>query len=375
MVIDTHAHAFPYLANVGLYTSVEDHLRHIQRNLTTHPQGGRRIRDNAVPKEPTLWDGRTPGFAGLLEVNFRAGPYGRFEWEKDGEAYYIQYFPPSLEEMIAKPERMLAQMQYIGVDKAMLQFAKVYGLTNEYMSACVRKWPHKLRACTAVHEDQADRAEQIDGFRRAVTEMGLTALYLECKGYGASDFKNHLDDDKYSPFWAEVQSLGIPVMWDIRVAVKRTDHVAYMAEVTRLHRLIKRFPRIRHVLTHGMPANAFDASGKMPEELWALLKEPALTVELLFPLLYGGAWDFPFIEAQPIVRELYERLGPSKLVWGSDMPNVERSCTYAQSLNYLRKYCTFISPADMDMILGKNADELLFSIEPSFIANREVAHG
>jgi len=27
------------------------------------------------------------------------------------------------------------------------------------------------------------------------------------------------------------------------------------------------------------------------------------------------------------------------------MPNIERSCTYAQSLNYIRKYCTFIQPA------------------------------
>lgn len=368
VIVDTHAHAFPYLANVGLYASVEDHLRHIQRNLTTHPQGGRRVRDNAIPKEPTLWDGKTPGFAGLLDVNFRAGPFGRFEWEKDGEAYYIQYFPPSLEEMVARPERMLAQMQYAGVDKAVLQFAKVYGITTDYMSDCVRQWPDRFRACTAVNEDQANRVEQIDGLRHAVKHMRLTALYFECKGYGASNYQNHLDDEKYSPFWEEVQSLGIPVLWDIRIAVKRTDHGAYMAEVTRLHRLIKRFPRMRHVLTHGMPANAFDSSGKMPGEVWALLQEPTLTVELLFPLLYGGSWDYPFVQAQPIVRELYERLGATKLIWGSDMPNVERSCTYAQCLNYLRKYCTFIPPGDMDMILGTNAEELFFSVTPSAIS-------
>lgn len=366
MIIDAHAHAFPYVSNQGVYASEADHLRHIQRHMTTHPQGGRRFRDNGLASGPTLWDGKTPGFAGLLDVNFRVGPYGRFEWEKDGEAYYIQFFPVSLEVMEAKPERMLAQMQYVGVEKAMLQFAKMYGLTNEYLADCVRRWPDKFRACTAVDEDDAHKPAEIDRLRRAVRELGLTALYFECNGYGKSNYENHLDDAKYNPFWEEVQALGIPVLWDIRVAVRRTSHAAYMDEVMRLRKLIKRFPRIRHVLTHGMPPSAFSAPGVMPEELWAFLLEPTVTVEVLFPILYGSSWEYPYVEAQPIIRMLLERLGPTKLIWGADMPNIERSCTYAQSLNYVRKYCTFIKPADMDSILGLNAAELYFSKELSY---------
>ena len=137
----------------------------------------------------------------------------------------------SLEVMEAKPERMLAQMQYAGVNKGMLQFAKMYGITNEYLSDCVRHWPHKFRACTAVDEDLADRPDQIDSLRHAVKDLGLTALYFECNGYGKSNYENHLDDAKYDAFWEEVQSLGIPVLWDIRVAVRRTSHAAYMEEV------------------------------------------------------------------------------------------------------------------------------------------------
>lgn len=368
MIIDAHAHAFPYVGNRGVYESEADHLRHIQRHMTTHPQGGRRIRDNALADGPTLWDGKTPGFAGLLDVNFRVGRYGRFEWVKDNEAYFIQFFPVSLEVMESRPERMLAQMQYIGVDKAMLQFAKMYGLTNEYLSDCVRRWPHKFRACTAVDEDRADRPEQIDGLRHAVKDLGLTALYFECNGYGKSNYENHLDDAKYNPFWEEVQSLGIPVLWDIRVAVRRTSHAAYMEEVMRLHALIKRFPRIRHVLTHGMPSSAFNASGEMPEDLLALLRDPMVTTEILFPILHGSSWDYPYVEAQPIIRELLRRAGPTKFIWGADMPNIERSCTYAQSLNYLRNHCKFVPQGDMDMILGRNAEELYFSLAPTGIA-------
>ncbi len=361
MIVDGHAHAFPYVGGAGMFKSVEEHLRYLQVNMSLHPQGGRRFRDNVLVKEPTLWDGKTPGLKGLLPVNFRVGRFGRFEWEKDGEAYYIQFFPPTLDDMVAAPERMLAQMQYVGVDKALLQFAKIYGITNEYMSGVVRTYPGKFRCCTAVDENNADKPEQIEALRHAVKDLGITALYYAAPSTG----ENRLDDEKYVPFWEEVDRLGIPVVWDIRSAAKRWDHGFYMDQAVRLHRHLKRFPQIRNVLSHGMPANAFEAGGRMPDALWAMLKEPNIVVELLFPLLYGGQWDYPYAEAQPIIRQLYETLGPSKLLWGADMPNVERSCTYRQSLDYLRKYCTFIRESDLERILGQNALEIYFAIAPA----------
>jgi predicted TIM-barrel fold metal-dependent hydrolase len=370
MIIDAHAHAFPFVGNKGIFSTEAEHIRFLQRHMTTHPQGGRRFRDNSLSDRPTLWDGRTPGVAGLLDVNFRVGPYGRFEWEKDGDGYYMQFFPVSLEVMEAKPERMLAQMQYVGVDKAMLQFAKMYAITNEYHSDCVQRWPHKFRACTAVDEDRADDKSQIDVLRHAVKNLGLTALYFECNGYGKSDYRNHHDDGKYNRFWEEVQTLGIPVLWDIRIAIRRTSHASYMEEAMRLLNLIGRFPRIRHVITHGFPSSAFSSPGVIPEELWSLMRHPMVTTELLFPILYGSTWDYPFTEAQPIIREALKRCGPTKFIWGADMPNVERSCTYAQSLNYLRKHCDFIPAGDMDLILGGNAEELYFSVQPEGVAKQ-----
>lgn len=80
MIIDAHAHAFPFLGNKGVFDSEAEHTRYLQRHMATHPQGGRRFRDNGFADGPTLWDGKTPGFAVLVDVNFRPGLYGRFEW-------------------------------------------------------------------------------------------------------------------------------------------------------------------------------------------------------------------------------------------------------------------------------------------------------
>ena len=56
-----------------------------------------------------------------------------------------------------------------------------------------------------------------------------------------------------------------------------------------------------------------------------------------------------------MVRGLRDLLGADRLMWGSDMPNVERFCTYRQSLDYVLRYCDFLSDAEMELILGGNA--------------------
>ena len=60
-----------------------------------------------------------------------------------------------------------------------------------------------------------------------------------------------------------------------------------------------------------------------------------------------------------MIRDLRNRYGASKLVWGSDMPNVERFCTYRQSIDYIRNYCEFLSVEEKDRILGRNVLDFL----------------
>ena len=97
-----------------------------------------------------------------------------------------------------------------------------------------------------------------------------------------------------------------------------------------------------------------DGVAKIPEAAWDAVDSPNVMSELLFPIFQGAVYDYPFREVRPIIREYHERLGPKRLCWGSDMPNVERHATYRQSLAYLRDYCDFIPPDDMDAILGDN---------------------
>jgi predicted TIM-barrel fold metal-dependent hydrolase len=83
-------------------------------------------------------------------------------------------------------------------------------------------------------------------------------------------------------------------------------------------------------------------------------------VEVLYPIHWARTHDYPFPELRPALEILYRRVGADRLVWGSDMPNVERNCTYRQSLSYLRFIADgLIPPSELDRILGANILSLL----------------
>ena len=111
----------------------------------------------------------------------------------------------------------------------------------------------------------------------------------------------------------------------------------------------------------GPPVAYFAASGQweFPPDVLSIYKRDNLLIEVMFPITWGGVWDYPYAEAQALIRGLRDTFGASKLVWGSDMPNVERFCTYKQSVDYVRRHCGFLGAMEKERILGGNAAELM----------------
>ena len=90
----------------------------------------------------------------------------------------------------------------------------------------------------------------------------------------------------------------------------------------------------------------------------AAYRRDNLLIEVMFPITWGGVWDYPYPEAQELIYHMRDLFSASRLVWGSDMPNVERFCTYRQSLDYVRRYCALLSATEKEAILGGNVAEL-----------------
>lgn len=374
MIIDSHAHIFPYLGGASGLDSAETHLKYFQRAIAGSPATPvRRVIGSSIVEEWSLWDENDPGPNGLIKTGFRPGKFGRFEWEgKDGD-YYVSLYAPSLQEMEGPAEYMLAEMDYAGIDRCVLQNAWLYGQLNDYFADAIKKYPERFIATAQVKESEGYKENQISELRRAVQELGLKGgLYFANLRLFENDFQDSIDDEKFYPLWEEISFLGIPVFWDISIIpdpkIKHyTLYEKYLNQMKKLEKVLDAFPKIYSILVHGVQLRAFTKRNEFigyPDEIMNIWKRPNVLLEILFPIQMSyprpgsASLDYPYNPVFPMIKKLYESLGAEKLIWGSDMPNVLRNCTYKQSLDYLKRYCSFIPENDMDRIIGGNLVDL-----------------
>lgn len=360
VIVDAHAHIFPPLAGPCGFATEAEHQRFLQLYIALHGEPVRRLSDHArIPEAAgALHDGKIEGPEGLSEsANFRVSRFGRFEWDWQGESYYRSFLPPSLQEMVASPEFMLQQMARAGVNVAILQNARLYGRLNDVFADAVRRYPDTFIGLADVVEHEADTPEESERLRHAVEDLGLRGVYYANRALILDHYRHGFDDPRYDPFWETVRALGIPVFWEI-LGVPLPAREAYLQEIERLNRWCDRYPDVPCVLTHGI---APDYLGEgTPEPIARLLKREQLLVEILYPIHWGREHEYPYAELRPVLQRLVGLVGADRLVWGSDMPNVERNCTYRQSLEYLRHgLAGAVTPRQLDGILGGNVLRIL----------------
>jgi len=360
MIVDNHVHIFPYLGGNSEYESEKVQLMYAQkimsRSFFFEPtrkvffgEPTRKLEDYSIVNEVTLWDRNKPGPEGIRNVNFRAGKFGRYEWTVNGINYCKQYMPVSLQDMAAPPELVIAQMNCAGVDKAVLQRSHIYGKLENYYKGAIEKWPDRFIGLTQIDESRACYDDQISELHRGIEQLGLKGLYFEPAALFVGNFRHNFDDEIFTPFWKEVDCLSIPVY-------AQTDKSEFLDQMKRWKKILEKHPGTTLVISLGLREEVAWNGSKphIPDLVHHLVTEYKVFLEVAYPISIGMTSDYPYPKAQELVRHLFDTFGPKKLIWGSDMPNVERYCTYSQSLTCLTHYCDFLSDSDKELILGKN---------------------
>jgi predicted TIM-barrel fold metal-dependent hydrolase len=358
MIIDCHAHVFENWHGACGHPSVDIHLKYIQKNVTRPAARTFRLRDGQEVKPMMLFRPDDSTWAGLADVGFRVGPNGRLEFTHAGEDYAIQYMPVGMQTIESPPAFMLAQMTYAGVDHCILQAGGGYGAMNDYNAFAQRQYPQKFTGLLHVDEAIADRAEVLAEVDRAHAVLGLKGVYYS-HDFSRHGYDRNLDHPGLAPFWDKVAGFGLPVFVELS-ATPHYDRASYIANLMAFDRVVARHRALRFVLVMGPPVAHFARAGRweFPPEVLATYRRDNLLIEIMFPITWGGTWDYPYPEAQELIRHMRDLFGASKLVWGSDMPNVERFCTYRQSLDYVRRHCACLSAAEKDAVLGGNVAQL-----------------
>ena len=360
MIIDSHAHIFQHWAEACGHPSREIHRKFMQKVQTRPAAKVFRVRDGQEVSGALLYREGDNSWAGLKDVDFRVGRYGQLDFTIDGEDYSVQYMPVGMQEIVAPPELMLAQMMYARVDHCILHAGGGYGAMNDYNAFAQRLYPAKFTGLLNVDEPRAHTEPVLKELERAHGQLGLRGIYYGLDTFARYGFDVEFNDRRFDVFWSMINEWQLPVFLEAP-AIPDYDKASYVRNMGRLVDLMNRFTSIPWVLVMGPPVRHFGLSGKwdLPDEVLAAYRNDNLWLEVMFPITWGGVWDYPYPEAQALVKDMRDTFGASKLIWGSDMPNVERFCTYTQSVDYVRRYCSFLNTEEKDKILGTNLDAML----------------
>lgn len=363
MIIDSHAYCYPPLGEANGLASVEEHLRILQREMADHHVPVVRLHDRVQAGDNSLLaDPQDNSLEGLKDVDFRVGSHGRFEWTVDGVDYAKQYLPPYMVDLSHSPDMLVAQMDYVGVDRALLHVNAVLGLLNDYHVECVRKYPDRLMALVCIPEwkIESDPEGQLAEVERSY-QLGLHGLQFMVTTRFRYGVAESWDSDACRPFWEGVTALGKPIMFTIFPPCPGRTLDEYVSQLEIWAGWLKRYPEIPCVLTHGFPFRMFLEGNRLelPDVIFGPFRDSSAKLQLLFHIMLGNVFDYPYTELHPTIAQIVETLGSDRLMWGTDMPNVERFCNYRQTLDTFRVHCqNLISDEDIQNIIGGTAKRL-----------------
>ena len=373
MIIDSHAYCFEAADSPRGYTGAEEHLRWVQKGQARHHQPAFRIRDRGPGPSDVLDPENTADLSELPDVGFHIDKrVGRVLWDHDGETYTKHFYPPNLRNLEFTPESLIGEMDYAGVDAALLHTNPMLGHSNEYQAECVRAYPERIFSMALVDEWRIHT--EVDTVMAEITNaannLGLHAIKFNSAGYTVSP--EPWDDGPYRPFWETACSLGVPVFFTLSTGPSRSKEAepdaagqeGYLSELRILMRWMERYPNTLASITHGFPWRVYlDGNGiTLPDAIWEPFQNPNLSLEVCFPVRIGDIFDYPYREVWPTLQAMIERIGAGRLMYGTDMPFQSRFCTYRQSRHWTENHfapSVDLGDEDLALIMGGTAARVL----------------
>lgn len=275
--------------------------------------------------------------------------YGRAQV---GQGAPFQHLPPFRRETTFPPDALIAQMDWAGVDRAVLLQGAFYGEANAEVAAAVARYPGRLIGAAFVDPRAPDAPAAFErltgpqGFRLLKLEMsvgsGFVGLYPDLR----------LDEPGLAWLWPAAEQRGVIVVLDLGAV----GSASYQTEA--VAGIVARHPALRVVIAHlAQPPLAAPDDDRL-NALWeaqiALGRHANVWFDLAALPAYA-AEDYPYPTAGRYIEQAVALIGPQRLMWGSDAPGLLGRATYPQLLSYLARHCPGLSADERAGVLGANA--------------------
>jgi predicted TIM-barrel fold metal-dependent hydrolase len=191
--------------------------------------------------------------------------------------------------------------------------------------------------------------------------LGLKGLNLDLGSYTGllamrPDFR--LDDQRVMGLWKLLERQEASLTLDFGGSYGTPGH-----QLAELRVVLESCPDLGVVISSlGFPPVLND-DGWGGDQDWHDLLELAGTFNIWFDTavfsfstaLKGGVEEYPYTTLQEVFRRALERLGPSRLMWGTDVPAVLCWSTYPQTLRWIEAEVATLTQSEQNMILWGNA--------------------
>ena len=280
----------------------------------------------------------------------RSLSWGKVRWGDET----IQLLPPFNEKTTFPAEALLAQMDWAGVDRAVLLQGPFYGEANAYVAAAVARFPDRFVGAFAP-DPLANNARQ--QFKQCVEEFGLRIIKLELSeptGLTGLYPDLRIDAPGFEWIYETAQREGLVITVDLGKIGSR----AYQTEAVAT--IAARYPELTIVIAHLAQPPIGESQNTELNEKWKqqilLGGLPNIFFDLSALPAYSRDYDeYPYQLARDYIRRAAELIGAEKIMWGADVPGLLTSGSYRQLLNYVRLHCDFLSEEEMAGVLGLNA--------------------
>ena len=247
----------------------------------------------------------------------------------------------------ATVDMLLDDMDANGVTHCILVQVIFHGWDNRYVAHCAKLHPKRLKAHGLIDPTDPEVAKKLEYW---VKEQGLSGMRFSPIYYkGKDDWLNARSSDA---LWKRAEELGAVFNFFISTP-----------QLPKLEDMVKRFSGVQVVIDHLAQAD-LKVEDPLPElkKLLALTRYPNVWVKVSELTSVSRSGKYPFRDAHPWVKRVYDAFGPDRLLWGTGYPGSARGHyqrpTLKEELALIREEIPFFTAADKDKILGGNAARL-----------------
>jgi predicted TIM-barrel fold metal-dependent hydrolase len=251
----------------------------------------------------------------------------------------------------ATVEMLVDDMDKHGCTHSVLVQCIYHGWDNTYVADCLERYPKRFRGHGLIEPTDPNVADKLKLWvkGRGLHGMRFSPIYYDNGKHGGDSWLNARRTNR---LWKMAADLN--AVFNFFIAPTQLPKLATM---------VKAHPTVKVVVDH---VSQIDLGQKDPEAEFKLLLEMAkyrnvwLKVSELTSVSKSG--KYPFADALPYVKRIYEAFGPDRLLFGTGYPGTCRAAydrpTLAKEIELVEKHIPFFTKDDQAKFLGRNAAEL-----------------